>query len=494
MLFFINMKLKVLIPALVITLLAAAAFFIWENKITAEKKPAKQYFASPLSCAYKEKVCSTVSFTFTPSQKSAFLIPQYTIKDDYNLGKSTITFQNTNATNSDFLYSQVINNPLIQKLDYFSRGNDFVVIIDRNGPFLPTQVIRKNYTVDIILNEGDGNFPKISDQKPPPDSTAYISNSREISFMATLNSPLKKSAIMFQNEQVFDFATTEISQNEYIFTFNREVLKDKEYSVKVILTDDKDRTTVSNWIFEGKTFLDVYLGPDRFKYLGWWGQISLDGISIRKEPSSKSEKLGALSSINTVKVLKEVEGENIDGNNIWYQIDGGKYPGAYIFSEFVFPMPQPQAPENFSVPNSVAQKEYWIDVDLTKKMLTLFLYDKPIFSTYISIGREENPTATGTYAVWYKLTKARMKGGPPLHSYKYDLTDVPYVMYYNGSYAIHGTYWHDKFGSRQSAGCTNMTQGDAKFIFSKTNPQIPDSQISIFSSETNPGTVVSNHY
>jgi hypothetical protein len=199
-----------------------------------------------------------------------------------------------------------------------------------------------------------------------------------------------------------------------------------------------------------------------------------------------------------VKVIKEVFGQWIDGKNLWYQIDGGAYAGAYVFSDLVTPITQPAPPENFSIPKEVAKNEKWIDVDLTKKILTLFDYDTPIFCTYIAPGREENPTQTGTFRVWYKLVKAEMQGGPPLHAYRYDLKNIPWVMYYNYSYAIHGTYWHDKFGTRQSAGCTNMTQGDAKYIFENTLPQIPDGKTEAFArnkpgSGYGTGTVVYNH-
>ncbi len=67
-------------------------------------------------------------------------------------------------------------------------------------------------------------------------------------------------------------------------------------------------------------------------------------------------------------------------------------------------------------------------------------------------------------------------------------------MFYHGGYSIHGTYWHDKFGTQQSAGCTNLTNGDAEFIFSKTLPSPSNDQNSIFSSDTNLGTVIYNHY
>jgi lipoprotein-anchoring transpeptidase ErfK/SrfK len=194
-----------------------------------------------------------------------------------------------------------------------------------------------------------------------------------------------------------------------------------------------------------------------------------------------------------VKVLNEVSGQEINDTDIWYEIDGGKYPHAYIFSDLVTPLPQPQPPKKLTIPEEVQKGDCWIDVDIAKKILTLFDYDKPALVTYISTGKEETPTLAGTFKVWYKLRKAAMKGGPPLVKQKYNLKNVPSVMYYENSYAIHGTYWGDKFGTPQSAGCINVTQGDAAFIFEKTKPNLSPDENSLFSSKDNPGTVVYSH-
>jgi len=89
-----------------------------------------------------------------------------------------------------------------------------------------------------------------------------------------------------------------------------------------------------------------------------------------------------------------------------------------------------------------------------------------------------------------------MRGQPPLHNYYYDLKNIPWTMFYNYDYALHGTYWHDKFGTPQSAGCTNMTQGDAKYIFDHTLPLLPQNKESIFARDQNnngTGTIVYNH-
>jgi len=195
----------------------------------------------------------------------------------------------------------------------------------------------------------------------------------------------------------------------YSFTFEEELKIDTDYTVKAVVTDDSGRTTVSSWNFTGQIPSAAILGKDRFKYLGWWGRINANGITVRKGAGTSFDKIGTLSSAERVKVLEEVFGEWVDGKNLWYRIDGGKYADNYIFADYITPMEQPEPPAEFKIPDGVAAGDNWIDVDLTKKILTLFNYNKPLFTTYISPGRADNPTLTGTYRVWYKLKKPKCK-------------------------------------------------------------------------------------
>jgi lipoprotein-anchoring transpeptidase ErfK/SrfK len=48
----------------------------------------------------------------------------------------------------------------------------------------------------------------------------------------------------------------------------------------------------------------------------------------------------------------------------------------------------------------------------------------------------------------------------------YNLPNVPYVMYFYGANAIHGTYWHNNFGHPMSHGCINLRTGDAAWLYS----------------------------
>ena len=49
--------------------------------------------------------------------------------------------------------------------------------------------------------------------------------------------------------------------------------------------------------------------------------------------------------------------------------------------------------------------------------------------------------------------------------WNYDLPNVPYVMYFYRGYGLHGTYWHNNFGTPMSHGCVNLTLADAKWLY-----------------------------
>jgi hypothetical protein len=457
---------------------------------------AQSYSATPVACDCFKDTASRISWRFLPDEPAQRSMPAYKIEEVPAQAKTFITFDNVSQIDGQFDYGQITGSPLIDSIDYNIKNGNLVIEIDRKGAYRPAQVTTQGSLATIILGPATPDYPVISNQKPADDSAAFPAL-HPISFDATLARPLKNATILFQN-QLVDSATTTANGNDYHFSFDEQLEIDKDYSVKAIITDDQNRTTVSSWSFSGQITSAAALGKDRFKYLGWWGEINTNGVAVREGAATASNKVGTFSSANRVKVLKEVYGDWIDGKNLWYQIDGGMYPGAYVFSDFVTPMKQPAPPQSFSIPKGVKTGEKWVDVDLTKKILTLFDYNKPVFVTYISPGRAENPTQTGTYRIWYKLVKAEMKGGPPLHSYKYDLKNIPWTMFYNFDYALHGTYWHDKFGTPQSAGCTNMTQGDAKYIFDNTLPQIPGGEQGAFArdqpnSGQGTGTVIHNH-
>jgi hypothetical protein len=49
-----------------------------------------------------------------------------------------------------------------------------------------------------------------------------------------------------------------------------------------------------------------------------------------------------------------------------------------------------------------------------------------------------------------------------------------HVLYFTGEGdAVHGTYWHDKFGTQESQGCINLTMTDAAYVFGRTERSTP---------------------
>lgn len=122
-----------------------------------------------------------------------------------------------------------------------------------------------------------------------------------------------------------------------------------------------------------------------------------------------------------------------------------------------------QGSETASRPFGVGPTERWIDVDLTSQRLTAFEGDQAVLSTLISSGTWNHPTVTGQFRIWLRFESQTMDGR--LLGYDYYLENVPYVMYFYEDYALHGTYWHNNFGTPMSHGCVNLATADAAWLF-----------------------------
>src|SRR6476646_8022284 len=101
----------------------------------------------------------------------------------------------------------------------------------------------------------------------------------------------------------------------------------------------------------------------------------------------------------------------------------------------------------------------WIEIDLSSQRLIAWEGQTPVYAIIVSTGESSTPTRTGAFAIQTKHRQARMRGAD------YDISDVPYTMYYSGSYAIHGAYWHHRFGTPVSHGCVNVAVDHANWLF-----------------------------
>lgn len=103
--------------------------------------------------------------------------------------------------------------------------------------------------------------------------------------------------------------------------------------------------------------------------------------------------------------------------------------------------------------------ERWIEVNLSTQRLIAWEGGEAVYAVIVSTGTADYPTLAGTFAIQSMFDTARMQGDD------YDVPDVPYVMYYDGSYGIHGTYWHNNFGTPMSHGCVNVAVDHAEWLY-----------------------------
>jgi len=106
-----------------------------------------------------------------------------------------------------------------------------------------------------------------------------------------------------------------------------------------------------------------------------------------------------------------------------------------------------------------ARRGKWIEVRLASQRLIAWQNGRVMMSTAISSGRRATPTVRGTFRILRKYRRIRMRGPG------YDLPNVPYAMFFYRGYALHGTYWHNNFGTPMSHGCVNLPLDVAHWMY-----------------------------
>jgi lipoprotein-anchoring transpeptidase ErfK/SrfK len=129
-----------------------------------------------------------------------------------------------------------------------------------------------------------------------------------------------------------------------------------------------------------------------------------------------------------------------------------------ISSEGTLAQSKPQVIKQ-AIANLQTTEKRWIQINLSEQKLIAWEGKKPVFAVIVSTGKKSTPTRTGVFQIQTKLRKTRMRGRD------YDVPNVPYTMFYQGNYAIHGAYWHRRFGTPVSHGCVNVAPNHAKWLF-----------------------------
>lgn len=121
-------------------------------------------------------------------------------------------------------------------------------------------------------------------------------------------------------------------------------------------------------------------------------------------------------------------------------------------------------------PPEAGRNGKWVDLDISEQVLVAYEGENPVYAALMSSGRR-NRTPTGVFRVWAKLAATDMSNDPEAERH-YSLWDVPWTLFYHRGYAIHGTYWHNRFGRKRSYGCINLSPHDAKWVFDWSSPEL----------------------
>lgn len=153
-----------------------------------------------------------------------------------------------------------------------------------------------------------------------------------------------------------------------------------------------------------------------------------------------------------------------------YETNQGKYISDRYASELTLAQ---------NMPGWAKKGEKWMSISINKQTLVLYEGETPVYATLVSTGEaglesHEDTTATkqGIFRVHTKHITSTMSSDEI--GEEFELRDVPYVQYFaKGGFALHGAYWHDRFGTPKSHGCINLAPEDARRIFHWTDPPVP---------------------
>jgi lipoprotein-anchoring transpeptidase ErfK/SrfK len=106
-----------------------------------------------------------------------------------------------------------------------------------------------------------------------------------------------------------------------------------------------------------------------------------------------------------------------------------------------------------------------IIVDLSDQWLYALEGDRIIFDAPVSTGRDGFNTPIGHFSIYAKVREQTMRGCAGGECWV--VPRVPHAMYIVGGVALHGTYWHNQFGTgvRRSHGCINLPLKAAAWLY-----------------------------
>ncbi|QFR34985.1 L,D-transpeptidase family protein [Ancylobacter sp. TS-1] len=110
-----------------------------------------------------------------------------------------------------------------------------------------------------------------------------------------------------------------------------------------------------------------------------------------------------------------------------------------------------------TAPEPVAPRIVVAQINLSKQRMEVIVDGQPRYSWPVSTARKGYRTPTGSYGVQRMHRR--------YYSRKYDNAPMPYSIFFNGGYAIHGTTDIRRLGRPASHGCVRLHPNNAAALF-----------------------------
>ena len=112
---------------------------------------------------------------------------------------------------------------------------------------------------------------------------------------------------------------------------------------------------------------------------------------------------------------------------------------------------------SFSAMNLASADNLLALVNVSDQTMTVKKNGKTLYHWKVSTGRKGYATPSGTFRPvrMHKMWR----------SHKYDNAPMPYAIFYNEGYAIHGTSYVSRLGSPASHGCVRLNTANAQILY-----------------------------
>jgi hypothetical protein len=227
--------------------------------------------------------------------------------------------------------------------------------------------------------------------------------------------------------------------------------------------------------FRRSEFRGVRLGKDMALPIAWFRQAPRP--QYRRLPSGAVEKTGGHWPVRSIVALT---GKSADIAGVRYletrQTESGEPLHAAATDATVVEALQ-------KIPAGVRTGQKWMLVRIAQGTLVAYEGLTPVYATLISPGAGGAPipgqdpvrastTPLGAFYVTFKDRAATMSPDRG-DNRSFWIAGVPHTQYFNPPFAVHASYWHERFGEPTSAGCINLSPIDAEVLFDWSDPPVP---------------------